>query len=717
MSSTWQPALASLDDFLAFPCESLAKLQSVNAVDVEAIMGQLAKAVDAAQELRSLVSSELPDASWQSREELDALLAQIQRNLEARRSEARRLEQLRSRLLALATELERGRIAHRRALRVDQLNQLRKQAINEIRFQAGSGGEPKTLPGPAAEQWIEWACGLQEPEDAESLQTLRNGFAQLDDFVTDLEPGMWVANAGPEAPLPNGEELQDLIQDIREQLRSRLLALAAELERGSIVHHRALRVNQLKQLRELAINELRSQGESEEAPPTLPGPEAGQWIEWACGLKEPEDAESLQTLREGFSHLDDFIASLEPDMWRAGESPSLPVLPETAKSTANTHQKPSRKETNRRQEPPVSPGPVPINLKSPEGGNEPPVPPSPDEPSHPSLQSDTPAPDYGTPPWTEESVQRMPAHMRALLASVMGRVNDLVRSFSHRGKPPFTADAVRETSAPPSIISDIETGAASKWVRKWRMPLAVGAVLVLAALGALQWRSHQNHASPGKAIASQNPDLTRSNEDNKTSDASGRSTASETRISNPTLQTEKQSTPLSTTPPAKQVSKADDGASRTPVMTIPNDIANSKKDRASRNGSSEAPDAVPPALPGGFPNGATNMVREFTVAQPKPATPPVRVSSGGVQGLVIHQVAPLYPAQARRDRIQGTVIVQAVIGKDGTVQNVHVLKGNAMLIQAAVDAVKQWRFKPYSLNGEPVEAQTEINVNFTLERQ
>jgi TonB family protein len=713
MSSTWQPALASLDDSLALPCESVGKLQSANAVDVEAIIEQLARAVDAAQELRSLVSSELPDASWQSREELDALLAQIQKNLEARRSEARRLEQLRSRLLALATELERGRIVHRRALRVDQLNQLRKQAINELRFQAGSGREPKTLPGPAAEQWIEWACGLQEPEDAESLQTLRNGFAHLDDFVTDLEPGMWVANAGPEAPLPNGEELQDLIQDIREQLRSRFLALAAELERGSIVHHRALRVSQLKQLRELAINELRSQGESEEPPPTLPGPEAGQWIEWACGLKEPEDAESLQTLREGFAHLDDFIASLEPDMWRAGESPSLPVLPETEKSTANTHQEPSRQETDRRQEPPVSPGPVPINLKSLEEGNEPPVPPSPDEPSHPSLESDTPAPDYGTPSRTEESVQPTQAHMRVLLASVMGRVNDLVRSFSHRVKPPFTADAVREPSAAPSIISDIEIGAASKWVRKWLIPLAVGAVLVLAALGALLWRSRQNPASPGKTIASQNTDLTRSNEDNKTSDASGRSTASETRISNPTPQTEKQSTLLSTTPPAKQVSKPDDGVSRTPVMTIPNDIANSKKERASRNGSSEAPDAVPPALPSGFPSGVTNVVREFPVAQPKLATP-VRVSSGAVQGVVIHQVAPIYPAQARRERIHGTVTVQAVIGKDGTVRDVHGLKGNPTLIQAAVDAVKQWRFKPYSLNGEPVEAQTEINVNFTL---
>jgi periplasmic protein TonB len=61
------------------------------------------------------------------------------------------------------------------------------------------------------------------------------------------------------------------------------------------------------------------------------------------------------------------------------------------------------------------------------------------------------------------------------------------------------------------------------------------------------------------------------------------------------------------------------------------------------------------------------------------------------------------------------VVLQALIGKDGTVLKVHVLRGHAMLIQAALEAVRQWRFKPYYLNGEPVEADTEINVNFRLQ--
>jgi hypothetical protein len=139
-----------------------------------------------------LVSSELPEASWQNREELDALIEKIQKSLEANA-----VERLRYRLLALATELERGSIVHRRALRVNQLNQLRDQAISELRFQAGVEGAPQTLPGPEADQWVERACGLQEPEDAESLQTLGNGFAHLDDFVANLEPDMWIAAGSP----------------------------------------------------------------------------------------------------------------------------------------------------------------------------------------------------------------------------------------------------------------------------------------------------------------------------------------------------------------------------------------------------------------------------------------------------------------------------------------------------------------------------------------
>jgi protein TonB len=83
-------------------------------------------------------------------------------------------------------------------------------------------------------------------------------------------------------------------------------------------------------------------------------------------------------------------------------------------------------------------------------------------------------------------------------------------------------------------------------------------------------------------------------------------------------------------------------------------------------------------------------------------------------GLLVHRVQPVYPSLARQARISGEVVLQAIIGKDGTIQNLHVLSGHPMLVQIAMDAVRQWRYKPYLLNGEPVEVDTQIKVNFSL---
>jgi hypothetical protein len=181
MSSLWRHTHESLDNSLALFSEGLGKLKAAKSVDLAEVSEHLKTAAEAARNLRSLIAAALPEASWQTREEMDAVIDEIQRILGVR-----------SRLMALATELERGSIVHRRAVRVTQLNQLREQAIEELRSQAAPGTVPRTLPGPEAEQWVDWACGLQEPEDAESLQVLRSEFAHLDEFITNLEPDMWV---------------------------------------------------------------------------------------------------------------------------------------------------------------------------------------------------------------------------------------------------------------------------------------------------------------------------------------------------------------------------------------------------------------------------------------------------------------------------------------------------------------------------------------------
>ena len=90
----------------------------------------------------------------------------------------------------------------------------------------------------------------------------------------------------------------------------------------------------------------------------------------------------------------------------------------------------------------------------------------------------------------------------------------------------------------------------------------------------------------------------------------------------------------------------------------------------------------------------------------------LRISQGVSQGLIVKRVQPVYPAQARQMRLEGKVELQANISKSGSITGVKQLSGNPLLGRAATDAVRQWKYKPYFLNGEPVEIQTQITVNF-----
>jgi len=161
----------------------------------------------------------------------------------------------------------------------------------------------------------------------------------------------------------------------------------------------------------------------------------------------------------------------------------------------------------------------------------------------------------------------------------------------------------------------------------------------------------------------------------------------------------------------------DNGQLRTPTA-IPKKVAMIKEDEAPPPSTGVA--GVVGGVPGGVPGGAMGgvlggIISNAPAVVPKAATPQrVRVSQGVSQGLLIRQVKPVYPQLARAARIQGTVVLQALISKDGSIENLHLVSGHPMLAPAAIDAVKQWKYKPYFLNGEPVEVETTINVNFTL---
>jgi len=99
--------------------------------------------------------------------------------------------------------------------------------------------------------------------------------------------------------------------------------------------------------------------------------------------------------------------------------------------------------------------------------------------------------------------------------------------------------------------------------------------------------------------------------------------------------------------------------------------------------------------------------------KPEPVTHAPRVSRM-MHGNLVYQVEPVYPTLARAAHIHGPVQLQAIISTQGTIESLRVISGHPMLVQAAVNAVQQWRYRPYELNGEPVEVETQVTVNFVL---
>jgi periplasmic protein TonB len=126
------------------------------------------------------------------------------------------------------------------------------------------------------------------------------------------------------------------------------------------------------------------------------------------------------------------------------------------------------------------------------------------------------------------------------------------------------------------------------------------------------------------------------------------------------------------------------------------------------------PGGVPGGQAGGVLGGIIGGVGSNLPPPPREAPKRIRVGGNVQQANLIRRVVPTYPAIAKAARIQGDVILHAIIAKDGTVQELRYESGPPMLMQSAMDAVRQWRYAPTLLNGEPVEVETTITVKFTL---
>jgi periplasmic protein TonB len=167
----------------------------------------------------------------------------------------------------------------------------------------------------------------------------------------------------------------------------------------------------------------------------------------------------------------------------------------------------------------------------------------------------------------------------------------------------------------------------------------------------------------------------------------------------------------------RETNVSDTGQLRTPTK-IPKKVEMVKEDLTPPP---SALGGVVGGVPGGIPGGQLGGVIGGIIGSTSTANIPkfeppkrIRVSQGVTQGLLLHKVEPTYPKIALAARVTGVVLVKAVIGKDGAIKELEVVNGSPLLVPAAMDAVKQWRYRPYLLNGEPVEVETNITVTFQI---
>ena len=123
---------------------------------------------------------------------------------------------------------------------------------------------------------------------------------------------------------------------------------------------------------------------------------------------------------------------------------------------------------------------------------------------------------------------------------------------------------------------------------------------------------------------------------------------------------------------------------------------------------------TPGGLPDALANATNAAVRTVTVVATKPERL-IKISAGVSVGLLMAPIRPVYPAIAKAAHVEGTVVVEAVISKGGTIESLHAVSGPEMLRQAAIDAIRVARYQPFKLNGEPTEVQTTITVNFRMQ--
>jgi len=205
MSSPLSSTVEKLDGSLQTIYSEIDCLGASLEINNDRLLHSLADARHHAAMLRDLIRAERPQAQWTDRKGLGELIHELEMEIAAR---ARRNQQRRNKLLALANEFDAGKVKHRVETRAAALNSLRAKAVAELRAEANHSREVKDLPGPSANDWLLWACNLREEEEKDSaiLAELHEDFPVVEAFVGQMEESYWVPSAITQRPsTPNAQ--------------------------------------------------------------------------------------------------------------------------------------------------------------------------------------------------------------------------------------------------------------------------------------------------------------------------------------------------------------------------------------------------------------------------------------------------------------------------------------------------------------------------------
>jgi protein TonB len=317
---------------------------------------------------------------------------------------------------------------------------------------------------------------------------------------------------------------------------------------------------------------------------------------------------------------------------------------------------------------------------------------------------------------TGQGTAAAPAKVKEFVPATRKSVETEPAESTHVVFPPQESETVGSTPT----FSALEAEDSGTSGRGKKILVAAVVLLAVAALGYFGWTkfgSHSSASTPAQPVSAAQPSsqvpapVERPAIEALRADATKPASAA----SQPAA-----TSPAVTSPAGAKASKDSmprievDSAAETKGPSVAPLVVKSKPNKQAKATTEDAPAPGPLALGGASTSTLSNLVAASSTPAPQVSLATLKISQGVSQGLLIKRVDPKYPPSALAMHVQGAVLLDATINREGQISNVKVVKGDKVLARAAADAVKQWRYKPYYLDGQPVEIETQITVNFKL---